>query len=87
MHAGGVNCCMADGSVRFVSNYIDEVNWCRLISKADGQVITVSDFLTGGIANDEFFQWHHSAQFQISFHWLRQQRHVAPQPVGVWESL
>ena len=40
---GGVNCCMADGSVRFISNYIDEVNWCRLISKADGQIVTVND--------------------------------------------
>ena len=40
LHAGGVNICMCDGSVQFVSNYIDEVNWCRFESKADGQVIT-----------------------------------------------
>ncbi|HEY3963490.1 MAG TPA: DUF1559 domain-containing protein [Planctomycetaceae bacterium] len=42
LHAGGVNCCLADGSVRFISNNIDQVNYCRLISKADGQVL--SDF-------------------------------------------
>ena len=40
LHAGGVNCCLADGSVRFISNNIDQANWCRLISKADGQIVS-----------------------------------------------
>jgi prepilin-type N-terminal cleavage/methylation domain-containing protein/prepilin-type processing-associated H-X9-DG protein len=39
-HTGGVNTCFADGSVHFVKNSIDELTWCLLISKADGQVIT-----------------------------------------------
>jgi len=40
MHLGGVNICMADGSVRFIQNSIDQVTWCELISKADGDTIT-----------------------------------------------
>jgi prepilin-type processing-associated H-X9-DG protein len=39
MHLGGVNVCMADGSVRFLSNSITEFTWCCLLSKADDQVI------------------------------------------------
>jgi prepilin-type N-terminal cleavage/methylation domain-containing protein/prepilin-type processing-associated H-X9-DG protein len=38
-HTGGVNACMADGSVQFIHNSISELTWCLLISKADGQVI------------------------------------------------
>jgi prepilin-type N-terminal cleavage/methylation domain-containing protein/prepilin-type processing-associated H-X9-DG protein len=38
--SGGVNCCMADGSVHFVRSSISELTWCLLISKADGQVIS-----------------------------------------------
>jgi len=38
-HTGGVNVCQGDGSVRFIRNTIDELTWCLLISKADGQVI------------------------------------------------
>jgi prepilin-type processing-associated H-X9-DG protein len=40
LHPNGVNACMGDGSVRFIRNGIDELTWCLLISKADGQVIT-----------------------------------------------
>jgi prepilin-type N-terminal cleavage/methylation domain-containing protein/prepilin-type processing-associated H-X9-DG protein len=40
LHNGGVNACMADGSVHFVRNGIDELTWCLLISKGDGQVIS-----------------------------------------------
>jgi prepilin-type N-terminal cleavage/methylation domain-containing protein/prepilin-type processing-associated H-X9-DG protein len=40
LHTGGVNVSMGDGSVRFLSNSIDQVTWCNLISKADGNVIT-----------------------------------------------
>jgi prepilin-type processing-associated H-X9-DG protein len=39
MHPGGVNVCMGDGSVRFINNNIFELTWCRLESKADGQVV------------------------------------------------
>jgi prepilin-type processing-associated H-X9-DG protein len=39
LHTGGVNSCMGDGSVRFIKNSIDQVTWCELISKADGNVI------------------------------------------------
>jgi prepilin-type processing-associated H-X9-DG protein len=39
MHTGGVNVCLADGSIRFIKNQITELDWCRLLSKADGQII------------------------------------------------
>jgi prepilin-type processing-associated H-X9-DG protein len=39
-HTGGVNVCLADGSVRFIRDSITELDWCRLLSKADGQIIT-----------------------------------------------
>jgi prepilin-type N-terminal cleavage/methylation domain-containing protein/prepilin-type processing-associated H-X9-DG protein len=39
LHAGGVNVCMGDGSVRFISNQVYELTWCRLESKADGQIV------------------------------------------------
>ncbi len=39
LHSGGVNVCMGDGGVRWISDWIDEVNWCRFISKADGEII------------------------------------------------
>ena len=39
LHTGGVNVCLADGSVRFLKNSIDEQTWCFLIGKADGQII------------------------------------------------
>ncbi len=42
-HDGGVNAGFADGSVRFVSNNIDQYTWCILQSKNDGQVILNSN--------------------------------------------
>jgi prepilin-type N-terminal cleavage/methylation domain-containing protein len=36
LHIGGVNCCLADGSVRFVADSISELTWGFLLSKADG---------------------------------------------------
>jgi prepilin-type N-terminal cleavage/methylation domain-containing protein/prepilin-type processing-associated H-X9-DG protein len=41
LHPAGVNVCFADGSVRFIKNNIDEQSWGFLISKAEGQTVTV----------------------------------------------
>jgi prepilin-type N-terminal cleavage/methylation domain-containing protein/prepilin-type processing-associated H-X9-DG protein len=38
-HTAGVNAGFADGSVRFITNSIDQYTWCILQSKNDGQVI------------------------------------------------
>jgi prepilin-type N-terminal cleavage/methylation domain-containing protein/prepilin-type processing-associated H-X9-DG protein len=38
-HSGGVNTCLADGSVRFIPNSISEYTWGLLSSKADGLVL------------------------------------------------
>ncbi len=38
-HPGGVNVCLGDGSVRFVSETIDQTTWNNLGSIADGQVL------------------------------------------------
>jgi prepilin-type processing-associated H-X9-DG protein len=41
LHTGrGVNVCLADGSVRMITSTITELDWCRLLSKSDGQIIT-----------------------------------------------
>ena len=40
LHTGGVNVCLADGSVRFIKNSITELDWCRLLSKSDGQILS-----------------------------------------------
>ena len=37
LHPGGVNACLGDGSVRFITSNINELSWCLLLSKADGQ--------------------------------------------------
>ncbi|HZZ81414.1 MAG TPA: DUF1559 domain-containing protein [Gemmataceae bacterium] len=36
MHRTGVNACFCDGSVRFISNYIDQGVWFQLLSANDG---------------------------------------------------
>ena len=38
LHAGGVNCCFADGSVHFVKNTVSQLTWVQLLSRSDGQV-------------------------------------------------
>jgi hypothetical protein len=39
LHVGGVTTCMADGSVRFLSDNMDQLTWCRIQVKDDGQLI------------------------------------------------
>jgi prepilin-type N-terminal cleavage/methylation domain-containing protein/prepilin-type processing-associated H-X9-DG protein len=41
LHAGGVNCAFADGSVHFIDNNIDQWTWCILQSKNDGYIPSV----------------------------------------------
>jgi prepilin-type processing-associated H-X9-DG protein len=43
-HDGGVNVCFADGSVRFVGDYIPQGTWFYLLSSSDGTVANFSDF-------------------------------------------
>jgi prepilin-type processing-associated H-X9-DG protein len=44
LHIGGVNCCLADGSVRFIKNSIDQLTWVELLARSDGKVLNSSDF-------------------------------------------
>ena len=43
-HRGGVNVCFADGSVRFISDYIVQGLWFYLLSANDGNPIAGYDF-------------------------------------------
>jgi prepilin-type processing-associated H-X9-DG protein len=38
-HSGGVNVCLADGSVRFVRDSIDLLTWQRLGNARDGAAL------------------------------------------------
>jgi prepilin-type processing-associated H-X9-DG protein len=40
-HPGGVNACLGDGSVRFISNGINPTAWLYMGSTADGQVVSL----------------------------------------------
>jgi prepilin-type processing-associated H-X9-DG protein len=40
-HTGGVNMCMGDGSVRFVTDSVDFVVWQGVGTKAGGEVATL----------------------------------------------
>ena len=42
-HSGGVNVCLGDGSVRFVSDEIDPDTWSALSTRAGGEIIGLSD--------------------------------------------
>jgi prepilin-type N-terminal cleavage/methylation domain-containing protein/prepilin-type processing-associated H-X9-DG protein len=42
-HVGGVNACFCDGSVRFISNAVDQFTWCTLQSKDDGFNILIPE--------------------------------------------
>ena len=39
-HSGGVNTLMADGSVKFIKNSINQLTWFALGTKANGEVIS-----------------------------------------------
>ncbi|MCA9246693.1 MAG: DUF1559 domain-containing protein [Planctomycetales bacterium] len=39
-HAGGMNVCVADGNVRFISGSIDEQLWKRICDPVDGEIIS-----------------------------------------------
>jgi hypothetical protein len=43
-HTAGVNAGFSDGSVRFITNSIDQYTWCILQSKNDGMVINNNNF-------------------------------------------
>ena len=43
-HAGGVNCCFADGSVHFISNNIQLATWQALGTVAGGEVVDSSQY-------------------------------------------
>ncbi len=43
-HGGGVNVCLADGSVHFISDYIPQGVWFYLLSPNDGMTVTSLDF-------------------------------------------
>jgi prepilin-type N-terminal cleavage/methylation domain-containing protein/prepilin-type processing-associated H-X9-DG protein len=43
-HPGGVNCCMMDGSVRFVNDSIDLLTWRALSTRAGGESLSSSQF-------------------------------------------
>src|SRR5206468_12858773 len=40
-HVGGVNACFADGSVRFVSDYVAQGVWFYMLSTSDGKAYSV----------------------------------------------
>ncbi len=41
-HSGGVNACLADGSVRFIKDSIDGNTWSALWTRAGGEIISAS---------------------------------------------
>jgi prepilin-type N-terminal cleavage/methylation domain-containing protein/prepilin-type processing-associated H-X9-DG protein len=43
-HPGGVNVLLADGSVRFIKNSIDQATWFALGTKASGEVISSDSY-------------------------------------------
>jgi prepilin-type processing-associated H-X9-DG protein len=43
-HTGGINCMMADGSVRFLKSTINQLTWMQLGTKANGEVISADAF-------------------------------------------
>ena len=44
LHSGGVNACMADGSVKFIKNSISWNTWWALGTRADGETISADAY-------------------------------------------
>jgi prepilin-type N-terminal cleavage/methylation domain-containing protein/prepilin-type processing-associated H-X9-DG protein len=44
LHAGGVNLCMGDGSVRFIKNSVSELVWWALMTSQDGTVLSADQY-------------------------------------------
>jgi prepilin-type processing-associated H-X9-DG protein len=42
-HSGGVNCCFADGTVRFVTNSVTLANLKAMAGRMDGATVTLPD--------------------------------------------
>jgi prepilin-type processing-associated H-X9-DG protein len=38
-HAGGINCCLGDGSVRFVNSSISPTTWAQACNPIDGAAL------------------------------------------------
>jgi prepilin-type processing-associated H-X9-DG protein len=43
MHGGGVNVCLGDGSVRFISDYVAQGVWFYMLSTSDGIAYSLND--------------------------------------------
>lgn len=43
-HPGGVNILLADGSVRFIKDSINQATWCALGTKSNGEVISADSY-------------------------------------------
>ena len=43
-HSGGINALLADGSVRFIKDSVNEMTWWALGSKAGGEVISADAY-------------------------------------------
>jgi prepilin-type N-terminal cleavage/methylation domain-containing protein/prepilin-type processing-associated H-X9-DG protein len=44
LHAGGVNVCMTDGSVRFIKDSISQVTWWALGTRAGGEAVSSDSY-------------------------------------------
>jgi prepilin-type N-terminal cleavage/methylation domain-containing protein/prepilin-type processing-associated H-X9-DG protein len=43
-HPGGVNCCMTDGSVKFIKDSINQATWWALGTRAGGEVVSADSY-------------------------------------------
>jgi len=43
-HAGGVNCCMLDGSVRFIKTSVSKTVWRAIATKDGGEVVSADSY-------------------------------------------
>ena len=43
-HAGGVNVCMMDGSVRFVKDSVSQLVWWAIATRDHGEVVSADSF-------------------------------------------